>query len=111
MSHPNDRGLDWRIVLDHGRPNEGTGSTDWSRYLEVFETDERGRFDRVLGSVYAEAHETNEQAIRATWEQLMDPVGPAWAADRDEYGETVEAVRWLAETLGINLEQPNPPQA
>ena len=111
MSHPNDRGLDWRIILDHGKPNPRTWVTDWSRYLEVFETDEHGRFSRVLGSVYAEAHETNEEAIRETWAQLMDPVGPAWAADRDEYGETVEAVRWLAETLGINLEQPNPPQA
>ena len=111
MSHPNDRGLDWRIVLDHGRPNPRTWGTDWSRYLEVFETDEQGRFSRVLGSVYAEHDETNEQAIRATWAELMDPVGPAWNMETNEYGETVEAVRWLAETIGLNLEQPNPPQA
>jgi hypothetical protein len=106
MSHPNDRGLDWRVIMDHSPRGEA-----WSRYLEVFETDEQGKFARVLGSVYAEAHETNEEAIRACWEQLKDPVGPAWCADRDEYGEMIEAVKWLADALGINLETPNPPQA
>lgn len=105
MSHPNDLGRDWRIVLDHSPRGDA-----WSRYLEVFETDERGKFSRVVASVYAEAHETNEEAIRETWAQLMDPVGPAWCADKDEYGETIDGVRWLAEALGINLE-PNKPQA
>jgi hypothetical protein len=105
MSHPNDTGRGWRIVLDHSPRGE-----TFSRYLEIYETDEKGDFVRVTASVYAEAHETNEEAILATWEQLKDPVGPAWCADKDEYGETIDGVRWLAEALGINLE-PNKPQA
>lgn len=102
MSHPNDKGLEWRTVLDHAPRGD---NEEWTRYLEVWETFE-GRPSRLIGSVYAEAHQTNEEAIRATWAELMDPVGPAWCADKDEYGETVEAVRWLAEALGVNLNAP-----
>lgn len=95
MSHINNVGRVWNEVPD---PSWGGGGS----FIEVRETDEKGREGQVLASFYVEPGETEDEAINAALAEAFHPTA-AWEKDYDP--QTKEVLIWLAEALGIDTEE------
>lgn len=84
--------------------NESNPPCPAGRYLEVFQTDERGKIDGdpVISCFVADC-ETDEQAVRHLLAEFMHPFGAAWESP-EQYGRELDAVKWLAEFYGVPTE-------
>ena len=85
--------------------NESNPPFPAGRYLEVFQTDERGKpdGDPVLSCFVADC-ETDEEAIRHLLTEFLHPFGAALESP-EQYGKELDAVKWLAAFYNITEEQ------
>lgn len=85
--------------------NESNPPFPAGRYLEVFQTDERGKpdGDPVLSCFVADC-ETDEEAIRHLLTEFLHPFGADWESP-EQYGKELDAVKWLAAFYNITEEQ------
>jgi hypothetical protein len=74
-------------------------------YLEVFQTDKRGKpdGDPVLSCFVADC-ETDEEAIGHLLSEFLHPFGAAWDSP-EQYGKELDAVKWLAAFYNVTEEQ------
>ena len=98
MSAANNRGYVLRAVVDNNPPIPG------GRYLEVFETDERGRLsgDPVVSCFVADC-ETDAEAVAGLLAEFLHPFGAAWESP-EQYGKELDAVKWLADFYNVKAE-------
>lgn len=96
MSAGNNCGYFLRAV------NEKNPPCPAGRYLEVFQTDERGKpaGDSVVSCFVANC-ETDEEAVGHLLEDFLHPFGAAWESP-EQYGKELDAVKWLAEFYGLS---------
>jgi hypothetical protein len=98
MSTLNNRGYFLRAVEENNAPLPA------GRYLEVFQTDERGKpeGDPVVSCFVADC-ETDAEAVGHLLAEFLHPFGAAWDSP-EQYGKELDAVKWLAEFHGIDPE-------
>lgn len=98
MSAGNNRGYFLRAV------NESNPPFPAGRYLEVFQTDERGKTegDPVVSCFVADC-ETDKEAVGHLLAEFLHPFGAAWDSP-EQYGKELDAVKWLAEFHEIKPE-------
>lgn len=99
MSAANNIGYVLRAVNDSNPPLPS------GRYLEVFQTDERGKpdGDPVVSCFVADC-ETDEEAVGHLLTEFLHPFAAAWESP-EQYGRELDAVKWLAEFHGIKPEE------
>jgi hypothetical protein len=90
MSHENDNG---RQVNESPSPCGGC-------YLEVWDTDFRGRPYDLVVSCFVAKGETHAQAVAGLLSEFLHPFGAAWDSP-EQYGKELDAVRWLAEFYDV----------
>jgi hypothetical protein len=93
MSTPNNSGRELREL-----PGAGGAS-----FLEVWDTDERGKLSALVVSCYVEPHETHAEAVGHLLAEFLHPFGAAWDSP-EQFGKELDAVKWLAEFHGIKPE-------
>jgi hypothetical protein len=94
----NNRGYMLRAV------NESNPPCPAGRYLEVFQTDERGKLDGdPVVSCFVADCETDEEAVTGLFREFLHPFGASWESP-EEYGRQLDAVKWLAEFYDIKPE-------
>lgn len=93
MSKGNNTGRELRTVPG---PNG-------SSFLEVWDTDERGKLSALVVSCCVESWEDPAVAVAGLLAEFLHPFGATWESP-EQYGKELDAVKWLAEFYGVPTE-------
>lgn len=94
MSTPNNSGRELRELLGPGGAS----------FLEVWDTDARGKLSALVVSCYVEPNETPADAVAGLLAEFLHPFGAAWDSP-EQYGKELDAVKWLADFYEIKAEE------
>jgi hypothetical protein len=94
MSTPNNSGRELRELPAPG------GAT----FLEIWNTDERGRPAELVLTCYVGSEETHAEAVAGLLAEFLHPFGASWESP-EQYGKELDAVKWLADFYDVKAEE------
>ena len=86
-----------------GRELRTVPGPNGSSFLEVWDTDERGKLSALVVSCCVESGEDPADAVGGLLAEFLHPFGAAWESP-EQYGRELEAVKWLAEFYDVQTE-------
>lgn len=86
-----------------GRELRTVPGPNGSSFLEVWDTDERGKLSALVVSCCVESGEDPADAVAGLLAEFLHPFGAAWESP-EQYGRELDAVKWLAEFYGVQTE-------